>query len=616
MEKLRNLYSGFRYKGILAIILVFLVITFVLFAERSGIRYNYENRRIDYLSHEKIVTKQQAQKDAPVNTLVLFSSKYDDSLQVLEQFEVIFCDMKIGYDIVDVSMSGGYDFSKYENTVVMLSDLEPLGENILTLCKYVQNGGNVLFTNTLSKSPFTSIIENKLGILDSSYSYAVCENMYVSNEFMIGGGRSFEIDDPFESSWSVQLDNEKTTVYAHTDDEYKVPLVWKTQYGKGTFVVDNLGMYEKVMRGFYAASYSLLGDLCVYPVINGSVFYLDDFPSQIPSGENTYISRDYNTSIRDFYVNIWWPDMMNFSDKYGLKYTGLAIECYDDAVDGTTDAKADKGTFLNFGNMLLRHGGEIGYHGYNHQPLCFDNVDYKGYFDYKTWESYDAMKSAFNELVDFCKELFPKVRMEIYVPPSNILSQEGREFLLNEYKQIKTISGIYFEDQDVEMSCVQEFEVSEEGIVDQPRVVSGCKLENFMSLAVISELNLHFINSHFTHPDDALDIDRGAELGWEKLSEHFEEYLDWVYTSALSIRNLTGSEMSAAIERFAAVNVTKQIQEDKLQLKLGNFYDEAYLMLRFNTKQPEKVTGGKLTHITGDLYLLEAKKSDVTVYFE
>lgn len=616
MEKLRNLYSGFRYKGILAIILVFLVITFVLFAERSGIRYNYENRRIDYLSHEKIVTKQQAQKDAPVNTLVLFSSKYDDSLQVLEQFEVIFCDMKIGYDIVDVSMSGGYDFSKYENTVVMLSDLEPLGENILTLCKYVQNGGNVLFTNTLSKSPFTSIIENKLGILDSSYSYAVCENMYVSNEFMIGGGRSFEIDDPFESSWSVQLDNEKTTVYAYTDDEHKVPLVWKTQYGKGTFVVDNLGMYEKVMRGFYAASYSLLGDLCVYPVINGSVFFLDDFPSQIPSGNSAYITRDYNTSIRDFYVNIWWPDMMNFSDKYGLKYTGLAIECYDDAVDGTTDAKADKGTFLNFGNMLLRHGGEIGYHGYNHQPLCFDNVDYKGQFDYKTWESYEAMKSAFDELVDFCKELFPKVRMEIYVPPSNILSQEGREFLLNEYKQIKTISGIYFEDQDVEMSCVQEFEVSEEGIVDQPRVVSGCKLENFMSLAVISELNLHFINSHFTHPDDALDIDRGAELGWEKLSEHFEEYLDWVYTSALSIRNLTGSEMSAAIERFAAVNVTKQIQEDKLQLKLGNFYDEAYLMLRFNTKQPEKVTGGKLTHITGDLYLLEAKKSDVTVYFE
>ena len=56
--------------------------------------------------------------------------------------------------------------------------------------------------------------------------------------------------------------------------------------------------------------------------------------------------------------------MMNLSDKYGVKYTGLAIECYDDAIDGTTDATPDTGTFLNFGNMLLRKGGEIGYHGY------------------------------------------------------------------------------------------------------------------------------------------------------------------------------------------------------------------------------------------------------------
>ena len=51
---------------------------------------------------------------------------------------------------------------------------------------------------------------------------------------------------------------------------------------KGKFVVDNFGLYEKVVRGFYAASYSLLTDVGVYPVINGSAFYLDDFPSPVP----------------------------------------------------------------------------------------------------------------------------------------------------------------------------------------------------------------------------------------------------------------------------------------------------------------------------------------------
>ena len=41
-------------------------------------------------------------------------------------------------------------------------------------------------------------------------------------------------------------------------------------------------------------------DVGVYPVINGSVFYLDDFPSPVPSGDGTYVKRDYGTSIAGF----------------------------------------------------------------------------------------------------------------------------------------------------------------------------------------------------------------------------------------------------------------------------------------------------------------------------
>ena len=58
-------------------------------------------------------------------------------------------------------------------------------------------------------------------------------------------------------------------------------------------MVCNIGIYDKVMRGFYAAAISLLGDATAYPVINSAVFYLDDFPSPVPSGDGTYIKRDY-----------------------------------------------------------------------------------------------------------------------------------------------------------------------------------------------------------------------------------------------------------------------------------------------------------------------------------
>lgn len=308
--------------------------------------------------------------------------------------------------------------------------------------------------------------------------------------------------------------------------------------------------------------------------------------------------------------------MMNLSDKFGVKYTGLAIECYDDAVDGTTDAAPDTGTFLNFGNMLLRKGGELGYHGYNHQPLAFGNKDYKDIYDYKTWQSPVAAEKAFRHLVDFCDELFPDVEMSVYVPPSNLLSEEGRQLLLQEFDEVKTLSGIYLPDDMLDFSLLQEFDVDENGIVDQPRIISGCDIDDFMAIAALSELNLHYVNNHFTHPDDALDPERGAELGWKELKSRFDGYLSWLYSSAPGLRNFTGTELSAAVQRFAAVTPKTDMQEDRLVLTIENFRDDAQFLVRFNEKKAGSVLGGRLTHLTGDLYLLEADVDSVTVFFQ
>ena len=84
------------------------------------------------------------------------------------------------------------------------------------------------------------------------------------------------------------------------------------------------------------------------------------------------------------------------------------------------------------------------------------------------------------------------------------------------------------------MAYTQEFEVAEDGIVEQPRIISGAVIDDYMELAAVSELNMHFVNTHFMHPDDLLDEDRGARLGWKKLKKRLDEYMDWLYTSAPS----------------------------------------------------------------------------------
>lgn len=608
----------FHYRGILAIAFVFMVITSVLLVELSGIRAHYASAQLAYLPENKVITKAEAIRSQPQSTLVFWNSSESESAIAFEQFAVMWDDMKVGRKVVDLSREPFSPPTQHTVVVLLMSDLSPLGDGLMTLCNWVHSGGRMWLPLALEGNAYAAAMDSRLGIAESSIDMTVVDNIYICDGFMLGGGRRYEVSDGYESARTVRLVKGKSTVYAALNDKDGLPLVWKTPYGDGAFVVDNFGVYDKVFRGFYAASYSLLEDVCVYPVINGSVFYLDDFPSQIPDGNSEYINRDFGTTIRDFYVNIWWQDMMKLADDHGIRYTGLAIECYDNAVDGTTDAEPDTTTFLSFGNMLLRKGGELGYHGYNHQPLCLDNCKYNGVYDYKTWKSVDAMRLAFDELVALCDELFPSVPVSVYVPPSNLLSKEGEAFLAREYPQIKTISGIYFDSKEVDFTCTQEFEVAENGLVHQPRIVSGCLLveDPFMSLAVVSELNMHFVNSHFTHPDDALAPERGAERGWETLFEKFEEYVSWVYDAAPGLRNLTGSEMSAAVQRFAAVSPTMTTSDREMTIKLANFYDEAQLMVRFNEKEPNLISGGELTHLTGDLYVVKATADEVTITFK
>ena len=616
MGQLIRKIHNFNFKGILVILLVFVLIAVVLFTELSGVQANRNQKLLELLPDEWIKTKSEVCDGLPVTALLVRDSENRTSNQAYEQFCVILNDMKVGYHAVDLATEIIPRYDDYETVILLLSDLSPMGENIITLCEWVHSGGAVWLPLTLETNVHSSAITQKIGIDSLSQYYYTVESIYLYEGFMIGGGSSYALNDPFESSRTVVLDPDTTTVYASSGEQNGVPLVWKAKYGDGIFVVDNIGIYDKAMRGFYAASYSLLADVCVYPVINASAFYLDDFPSQIPSGDSEYIRRDYHTTIRDFYVNIWWPDMMNIADQYGLKYTGLAIESYDDSVDGSTHAASEKGTFLNFGNMLLRKGGELGYHGYNHQPLALGNKNYMGLYDYKTWDSLAAMRTAFDHLEAFCETLFPDTEFALYVPPSNMLSDEGRAFLLREYPQIKTISGIYFDDasdSDLGLTCVQEFDVDQTGIVDQPRVISGFILDSFQSLAAVSELNLHFVNSHFTHPDDALDPERGAELGWEEMKIRFDRYLSWLYTSAPTLRNTTGTEASAAVQRYVAIVPQTTVNEDSMTITIANFYDEAQLLVRFNEKLPDQIQGGTLTHLTGNLYHIVATEEVVNI---
>jgi hypothetical protein len=110
-----------------------------------------------------------------------------------------------------------------------------------------------------------------------------------------------------------------------------------------------------------------------------------------------------------------------------------------------------------------------------------------------------------------------------------------------------------------------------------------------------------------------LDEERGAKLGWAVLKQRFDNFLSWMYTAAPGLRNLTGTEASGAIQRYVAAVPHTTVYEDRVEIVIDNFYDEVYLLVRFNEKEPSETKGGALTHVTGDLYLLRATENFVDI---
>lgn len=605
-------WKRFRWQGLVKVWAMFMAIALVLLVESLGVHYGATRFDITYLDRDKAIPAADAIAGEKATNLLVIDSSQEGVSDAESMLDRVLLDMKVPTVTVDLAQGDEIPTLKqYQTMVIAMPNLDPLGEHVLQIMQWVKKGGGVMFAMTPERTGYLDVIGPQIGIESSAYKYVVTEGITPSKDFMLGGGQTYMFSDPFKSSLSVAL-NDRAQVEAVSSDG-RTPLVWRSSVESGTAVMCNIGIYVKMVRGFYASAFSLLSSAMAYPVINSAAFYLDDFPSPVPSGNGKYIKRDYNMSISEFYSQVWWPDLVRLAERYGIRFTGVMIENYGDDTKNDPVRQTDNTQFEYYGGLLLRQNGEIGYHGYNHQPLVLPNTDYGNEYTYVQWPNRKAIVDSLNELIAFQKTVLPAATSSVYVPPSNILSSEGRKIIGEDVPQIRAIASMAFP-PDSSLEYVQEFGVAADGVVEAPRIVSGSMVNNsYMRLAAVSELNMHYVSTHFMHPDDLLDEDRGAKEGWETYRKGLEDYLDWLEQSAPSIRMQTGTECAAAVQRFSGLTVSMATSDDSWDLHLGNLIDQGWLMFRANNGTPGRVRGGSLTKLTGNLYLLKATSATVHI---
>ncbi|MER2071090.1 MAG: DUF2194 domain-containing protein, partial [Psychrobacillus sp.] len=479
--------------------------------------------------------------------------------------------------------------------------------------QYVHQGGYILFMSVLEPDVDYRILYRKIGVT-SFHDYINTQGIQLTANVLIGE-KDLVITDEFISntSLSIALADEAELLAKSYQD---IPLLWKSNYGEGAFMSFNgTLLQEKINRGFFVGALSLLEPNFIYPIFNLKVFFIDDFPAPIVRGTTQVIYDAYKKDIPSFYQEIWWPDMLKTARDYDLKYTGAIIETYNDRVEPPFDNIDDKDThyLISYGRELIDSGGELGFHGYNHQSLVMDKEVSKVY-GYKEWKKKSDMFKSIQELVTYTKNAFPQYTVTSYVPPSNTLSVEGREALKLAWKDLTVISSLYPQDGEG-VAYVQEFEVADDGIIEMPRATSGYYEKVYDRWAEANTMTGVGVFSHFVHPDDVISEDRSNNMGWEQNYELFNEYMSRVQHTYPWVRALPATEAALDMAKNIYSHVTWNHSDSGIEGQVTNYRSETFYVLR-TTSKIESLTNCTVLIIDENTYLVTAKAANFKIELE
>ena len=590
-------------KKVIFIISFILIIGLCLQIFRSEIVLNTaKNENLIHFNKELLTVPKKINSEVASNPqyCIVFN---DTSLKIKNNIMKTLDYLQKSYKTFDTQL-GKVNYSICNNIMLTTSYLEDLG-TIDEIESFVKSGGKLFLTRTLEPTSYFLAMSSNFGIIQSK-GFTETSGLHFNKNALIGAtGLTFIENQLNDYSLNVNVDMDSEIYITSTTN---TPILWKSNFGEGSFIICNANfLFEKISRGVLTGMLSIADDTFIYPIFNSKVFFIDDFPSPIAKGNNDIIYKEFQQDLSSFYRNIWWPNMIQAANNFNLVYTGALIQTYTDDVDPPfSSPDGDNLTnLIKYGRELILGGGELGLHGYNHQAYTLDK-EVSDSFGYNVWNSVDDMKESMTEVRAYVKRAFPSYTITSYVPPSNVLSQEGRVALKETIPELLTISSLYTEDES-NRAYIQEFEIAEDGVIEMPRISSGYFHEESSDWEIANAITSHGVFSHFVHPDDVISSDRSKNTGWTELYEEFTVFMDEIHKRYPWLRSLPATD--AALVQASTLHSTIEIEEtnDAIKGRIQNFSQPQYFILR--SKHPiQGTTNCTVEKIDDDIYLVYASE--------
>jgi hypothetical protein len=552
-------------------------------------------------------------KNTAEKYLVLYDSRqtgFYGSLKLAKNIGKVLDYMKKPNTLCDV-YAFRESYANYDSVVITFENLANC-PNLGGLIQFVGQGGGVFIARCPLGNAALSQISGKLGIVGLSNRNEGKGIKILTNILLQGRGKIVDQDFLYNAFLTVRL-SKKCTIHATALNDN--PLLWDIDCGKGKFVVFNGTMLDiKTNRGIITGALSLLHADYLYPILNLKVCYIDDFPAPIPQQYIKNVSKGYGRSFAGFYREVWWPDILKTMRRYHIIYNGMVIETYEARRKPPFNNIYSTGTttLRTYGRELLVNGGEIGIHGYNHQPLAP-----KGYIkyevDYRPWESQANMSLSIKETERYFQSVFPNYKLVSYVPPSNILSPMGRKALQVAMPDLKIIASLYVLNNNFPFDCYdQEYEIKDDGIIELPRMTYGYENTEEINWGMINGVSSIGVFSHFIHPDDVSDPYRNNGKDWDRLYQEYDSLQRDVYEKYPWLRSMKVSDAGLSLKKYLNTEISVKRAADHLEVRCNRLSGPIYFILR-TAKKAKVPDGCSVRRIDHGVYLLGIDKPNCLI---
>lgn len=505
-----------------------------------------------------------------------------------------------------------------ENQLIILDGLTTVrtDADILILQEWIDKGVNIIF----ARMPDVSVIqksaqlEQMLGINRIASTNITLNGMHLFSGFFLGGERIYEAQNKEDEKrqdldhnipWYVTGAGTKTYLVGTLTDEVfdqTVPrslleefsnmektsvknnllpaVIWR--YGttnSKVFCVNDDFLTDVSGIGILSAMTAQISDYEIYPVVNAQNLVAADM-SAFSSENEEKMQELYAQSASAVYREIIWPSLVALQETTGAKLTCMVSPqfTYDD------EQEPDGSEVAYYLKQLKEQDGELGWSATNRSNL---SVSEKFTLDKPFWKDYGAD----------------------YKITSAYLREGSQKADAVQALKNEDVRTVVVSDDDSTSPIIS---YADENITQQKVMSAGIthtfsddlKLRSMETALGYSNITLDLLS--VTYPETEQD-------SWEKMLRKLSPNLTTFWKPFEAFTHTTLSESDQRIRRFLATDYEQERQNNNITVKVDNFDQQAWFVLRLNGETVKSVKGGKSTRIEDGAYLICAEKDTITI---